>query len=132
MTDLKLTQLTAKQLDTLEGNATNQLKSPKGRRQDDARRMLHRVRQKRSARQSNSKLPESAGFRWSRVSNTYTLYYCHKSIGVLKLVANHSQTNRDVYQAELFGKYIRMYEYIDEAKAELIELAKQRLAKEEL
>ena len=95
--------------------------------------MLRQVVLELSERQSRSKRTGNTNhvFEWNRQGNTYTLTYGGTAAAKISVVANHSSTNRDVYSAEVFGTpYPRMLEHINDAKAEILEKVKQRLAQE--
>jgi hypothetical protein len=122
------------QLQTLKANAEKLLVHPeKPRRGGDPENVLRQVIQEIFLRQSRSAntVGTNCAFTWDKQGSTYTLTYRGDPVAIIRTVANHSLTNRDVYSAKLFGKpYPRMFEYIKNAKAEMLEKVMQRLAQE--
>jgi hypothetical protein len=130
---LKLRERSEAELQTLKTRAEYFLTHPEKHRGGlDPETVLRQVTQELFERQSRS--THSVGkneFKWSRQGNTHTLVHRGTTAAKIRVVANHSSTNRDVYSAELFGvPYPRTLEHIDDAKAEILEKVRQRLAQE--
>jgi hypothetical protein len=63
-----------------------------------------------------------------RDNHTNRLFHNGEIVAEITKVGNHSLSNRDVYDAFVFGKPFRMFEYINPAKEAVEEKVKARLS----
>src|SRR5688572_20282745 len=94
------------QLRTLKARAEDLLAHPeKPRRGRNPEMVLRQVNQEISERKLRSADTASANreYKWTKQGDTHTLAFRGESAAIIRVVANHSLNNRDVYYAELFG-----------------------------
>ena len=53
---------------------------------------------------------------WQETNRGYEGFLKGEKVAVIKKVANHSMTIRDVYHTEVFGVHYKTFEYIKDAK----------------
>jgi hypothetical protein len=135
VTNLKYSTMTNNELKTLLKNATRLLNAPPhklGSR--DAQRVVHDVNEELSNREKRKlEAPKDnttfAGLIWKKTGpHANVLFHNGQIVAKIILVANHSQTNRHVYNAIVFGKpHTSSFEYIGPARIAITEMVEKEL-----
>jgi hypothetical protein len=139
MTKFNYGSMTNNELETLFKNAINQSKKhPDKARLLEAESVAEEVNQELTRRkkrklEARKNTGNSADLVWRKTDpHTNVLFYNGQMIAKIILVANHSLTNRDVYNAYVFEKLLpSSFEYIGPARIAVTEKVEQMLARGE-
>jgi hypothetical protein len=118
---MDLAQRTNDELKTLKANAEKLLTDVS--RKEAAENLLQRIEIEEKARRGRRGENTSKNFKWRGKSPIYTLFNGNQPIAYIRKDANHSQSMRDAYSAEIFGKRYRRFEHIEAAKKDVAEKA---------
>ena len=121
MKDAKIRELNDKQLSDLMGNA-------KARNDAEAQRVVRVAQEEIDRRKKMEKVRPANPLTWKQTGNRYACRVNGRRVANLTKIANHSNNEKDVYSAELNGKYFRHFERIKDAKEQIgIELIRRNI-----
>ena len=135
MPTLNYSAMTKSELETLLKNATGlaERNSDKSKLRD-ALTVIEDVEKELSKRKkpklkTDTSSSNSLGLIWEKTdAHTNRLFHNGEIVSEIILVANHSQSNRDVYNAYVFGKIVSpSFEYIGQARTAVAELVEKEL-----
>lgn len=136
MPALNYSTMTRKELETLHKNATRLSKGSDSSKSSDAKRVIEEVNQELFRRikpmlRADANAGNLSGLIWKKIdSHTNRLFRNEEVVAEIVLVANHSLTNRSVYDAYVFGKIVSgSFEYIEQARIAVAEMVEQVLAR---
>lgn len=137
MANLNYSAMTKKELETVLKHAVRLSEGPPDKpASSNAKRVIEEVNQELSKRntpklKASRNTGKSPSLIWKKTDpHTNTLFHNGEIVAEIILVANHSLTNRDVYDAYVFGKMLSSsFEYIRPARVAVTEKVEQELAR---
>ncbi len=106
----KIRKLNNAELDQLGVNAASRIGDTK------AEEMLKLVNDEKALRRDSAKSKLPYPVIWKEDNRQYEGFFEGQKIAVIKKVANHSMTVKDVYHAQVLGVFFKKFERIDTAK----------------